>query len=166
MVLTEILEVGDLSANMKAELLLRPLPEQMQAGSARHSAAGCAAVHVDAILPEQQEAAFDLHTALRGAADSVVLALQPMGYKMHCETDPEKALKWVYESVVLPDIGELAASPAYWSCVTLHQCCPVWSVCQCCATFTVQHGQLWCIANSTATFTDNVGCCLQCCWTA
>ena len=43
------------------------------------------------------------------------LALQPMGYKLHCETDPEKALKWVYESVVLPDIGELAASSAYKS---------------------------------------------------
>ena len=112
MVLTEILEVGDLSANIKAELLLRSLPEQMQAGSAPHLAVGCAAVHADPALPEHQESAFDLHTALRGAADVAVLALQPMGYKMQCETDPEKALKWVYESVVLPDIGELAASPA------------------------------------------------------
>ena len=128
MVLTEILEVGNFTANIKSKLSLRSLPEQMQAGSAHHSAVSRAAVHGDTASFEQQP---DLHTALRGAPDVVVLALQPMGYKMHCETDPEKALKWVNESVVLPDIGELVASPADQSICHCASVLPSGSVCQC-----------------------------------
>ena len=45
---------------------------------------------------------------------------------MHCETDPEKALKWVYESVVLPDIGEqgpnLQAQPTRAHVTVLQSC--------------------------------------------
>ena len=118
-------------------------------------------MHADAALPEQQDSPFDLHTALRRAADFAFLALQPMGYKLHCETDPEKALKWVYESVVLPDIGELAASSAYKSMsllpngsvvsAVLHTQCSIYNLV---------------LSILTTPVTDNVGCCLQYCWTA
>lgn len=84
-----------------------------------------------------------------------VPALQPMGYKLHCETDPEKALKWVNESVVLPDIGELAASSAYWEHIPFEF--PTWSLCQRHAASAMQHGRHWCMANPTTLLTDNVG---------